>query len=45
MQTTRYNHAIATLRLARAKRDRVAARAALLDHARDASALIALGYM
>jgi hypothetical protein len=44
MQTTRYNHAIATLRLARAKRDRVAARAALLA-ARDASALIALGYM
>jgi hypothetical protein len=44
MQHTRYNHAIATLRLARAKRNRGAARAALLA-ARDASALIALGYM
>jgi hypothetical protein len=44
MQTTRYRHAIATLRAARAKRNRDAARAALIT-ARDASALIALGYM
>jgi predicted ATPase len=44
MQQTRYRHAIATLRAARAKRNRDAARAALIV-ARDASALIALGYM
>ena len=44
MQQTRYHHAIATLRLARARRNREAARAALVA-ARDASALIALGYM
>jgi hypothetical protein len=44
MQTTRYRHAIATLRLARARRNRDAARAAIVA-ARDASALLALGYM
>jgi hypothetical protein len=44
MQQTRYRHAIASLRLARAKRNRDAARAALTV-ARDASALMALGYM
>jgi predicted ATPase len=43
MQQTRYRHAIATLRAARAKRNRDAARAALIV-ARDASALLALGY-
>jgi predicted ATPase len=44
MQQTRYRHAIATLRAARARRNRDAARAALIT-ARDASALLALGYM
>ena len=44
MQQTRYRHAIATLRAARAKRNRDAARAAL-ESARDAQALMALGYM
>lgn len=44
MQETRYRHAIATLRLARARRNRDAARTAL-ETARDAQAMIALGYM
>lgn len=44
MQNTRYRNAIAALRLARARRNHDAARAAIVA-ARDASALIALGYM
>lgn len=43
MQNTRYESAIKALRLARVRRDRDAARAAL-DVARDARALLALGY-